>query len=203
MVTAPRLSNGPVLVGIAAVVAVVLAAVALGLADDNPIAETSQDPSDGGGPVRVSLTTNDHGVDQWWHETIVQSAMPSPGGTALGKRVDPPSDAELLGRVDDASRQFGISVRSAEVLYPSGSALSVSFVVPDDPRPDWTIDQLRTALVGTTPDVDGALISLVTTDGDELLVAGTAYRSGEGGLWFAPGQDERFGAVHGGLADVE
>lgn len=54
------------------------------------------------------------------------------------------------------------------------------------------------ALVGATPDVEGVLIQLDNPAGKPLLISGVAYRTGEGGLWFAPGQDERFGALHGG-----
>src|SRR6266568_3577748 len=60
-----------------------------------------------------------------------------------------------------------------------------------------SLDQLRTALVGASPDVEGVLIELDNSAGQPLLLAGVAYRTGEGGLWFAPGQDVRFGAVHG------
>jgi hypothetical protein len=54
-------------------------------------------------------------------------------------------------------------------------------------------------LVGKSPDVEGILIELYDPDGQPLLQSGVAYRTGSGGLWFAPGQDERFGAIHGGM----
>jgi len=52
--------------------------------------------------------------------------------------------------------------------------------------------------VGKSPVVEGLLIELDDSHGQPLLQSGVAYRTGEGGLWFAPGQDARFGAVHGG-----
>jgi hypothetical protein len=69
---------------------------------------------------------------------------------------------------------------------------------PEGATIDWTIDELRTDLVGESPDVEGVFIELGDSHGQPLLQSGVAYRTGEGGLWFAPGQDARFGAVHGG-----
>jgi hypothetical protein len=122
------------------------------------------------------------------------------GGVALEQAFDSPSDDVLRSRVDDVAREFGLEVDSVQVLHPLESALSVTLVVPDDLEIDWTIDQLRTALVGATPDVEGVLVQLTAEDGTPLLQAGAAYRTGTGSLWFAPGQDARFGALHGTFA---
>lgn len=122
------------------------------------------------------------------------------GAVSLNQVFNSPSDSVLRTRVDNVARDFGLKVADLRVLHPLESALQVSFVVPDDSKIDWTIDELRAALVGKTPDIEGLLIELDAADGQKLLLAGTAYRTGEGGLWFSPGQDERFNAIHGTLA---
>jgi len=119
------------------------------------------------------------------------------GAVSLGQVFDSPSDAVLTSQVNTVAQQFGLKVSSLSILHPLESALQVTFVVPDSATIDWTLDQLRTALVGASPDVEGVLIELDNSAGQPLLLAGVAYRTGEGGLWFAPGQDVRFGAVHG------
>lgn len=121
------------------------------------------------------------------------------GGVAMNQVFDSPSDDDLTSHVDEVAERYGLTVSSVEVLHPLESALAVTFVVPPDAKSDWTIDDLRTALVGAVPDVEGVLIQLNSPDGSTLVQASSSYRTGSGGLWFAPGQDSRFGAVHGGL----
>jgi hypothetical protein len=121
-----------------------------------------------------------------------------PGAVSLGQVFGSPSDAVLTSRVNTVAQQFGLKVASLSILHPLESALRVTFIVPDSATIDWTLDQLRTALVGASPDVEGVLTELDNSAGQPLLVAGATYRTGEGGLWFAPGQDDRFGAIHGG-----
>jgi hypothetical protein len=120
------------------------------------------------------------------------------GAVRLGQVFESPSDAALTSQVNTVAQEFGLKVSSLSILHPLESALRVTFVVPDSATIDWTIDQLRTAVVGASPDVEGVLIELDNSAGQPLLRSGVAYRTGEGGLWFAPGQDDRFGAVHGG-----
>jgi hypothetical protein len=122
----------------------------------------------------------------------------SPGAVALGQVFNSPSDAVLTSHVNTVAQQFGLKVASLSILHPLESALRVTFIVPDSATINWTIDQLRTALVGASPDVEGILIELDNPAGQPLLIEGSSYRTGEGGLWFAPGQDSRFGAIHGG-----
>lgn len=122
------------------------------------------------------------------------------GAVRLGQVFNSPNDSTLSDHVNEAARTLGLTVSSLKILHPLESAIEVTLVVPDDAKVDWTIDQLRTALVGSSPMVEGVLIELDSTDGQPLLRSGVAYRTGEGGLWFAPGQDARFGAGHGGLA---
>ncbi len=120
------------------------------------------------------------------------------GAVRLGQVFGSPSDSALAAHVADVARRHGLEVGDLQVLRPLESALRVTFVVQTDATIDWTVDELRTALVGQPPDVEGILMELDDSDGQTLLQSGVAYRTGEGGLWFAPGQDERFGAVHGG-----
>ena len=84
-----------------------------------------------------------------------------------------------------------------QILHPLESALSVSLTVRDDAKPGWTIAELSSALLGSVPDVEGCYIEIESSGGKPLLQTTAAYRVGTGDLWFAPGQDERFGAVHG------
>ncbi|MCW2786040.1 MAG: hypothetical protein JWP74_2557 [Marmoricola sp.] len=119
------------------------------------------------------------------------------GAVSLGQVFDSPSDSALAARVRDVAQKFGLKVGALKILHPLSAAIDVTFVVPDDTPITWTIDQLRAALVGSSPDVEGALIELDSPSGAPLLRSGVAYRNGEGGLWFAHQQDSRFGAGHG------
>jgi len=120
------------------------------------------------------------------------------GAVRLGQVFGSPSDSALIAYVADVAERHGLTIADLQILHPLESALSVKFVVPDGATIDWTIDGLRTELVGESPDVEGVFIELDDSHGQPLLQSGVAYRTGEGGLWFAPGQDARFGAVHGG-----
>jgi len=120
------------------------------------------------------------------------------GAVRLGQVFGAPSDSALTAHVADVAERHGLTVADLQILHPLESALRVKFVVPDGATIDWTIDELRTDLVGASPDVEGVFIQLDDPHGQPLLQSGVAYRTGEGGLWFAPGQDARFGAVHGG-----
>lgn len=120
------------------------------------------------------------------------------GAVALGQVFGSPSDAEISARVERTASEFRLKVAATELLHPVETALSVEFVVPDGSEVEWTIADLQASLLGETPMVEGLLVTLVSPDGDMLMQSGAAYRTGEGGLWFAPGQDVRFGAVHGG-----
>jgi hypothetical protein len=118
------------------------------------------------------------------------------GAVRPGQVFGSPSDATLTARVADVAKRFELTVADLEVLHPLESALSVTFVVPDGAKIEWTIDELGTALEGQPPNVEGSLIELDDSRGQPLLRTCAAYRTGDGGLWFAPGQDERFGAVY-------
>jgi len=120
------------------------------------------------------------------------------GAVRLGQVFGSPSDSALIAHVAEVAERHGLSVADLQILHPLESALRVTFAVPDGATIDWTIDELRTDLVGESPDVEGVFIELDDAHGQPLLQSGVAYRTGEGGLWFAPGQDSRFGAIHGG-----
>lgn len=118
------------------------------------------------------------------------------GAVRLGQVFDSPSDSTLTAHVADVARRYGLEVADLQILHPLEIALRVTFVVPNDATIDWTMYELVNDLVGQPPDVEGVLIELDDPDGQPLLLEGAAYRTGVGGLWFAPGQDGRFGAVH-------
>jgi hypothetical protein len=120
------------------------------------------------------------------------------GAVRLGQVFGSPTDSALTASVADVAKRHGLTLADLQILHPLESALSVKFVVPDGAKIDWTIDELRTDLVGKSPVVEGLLIELDDSHGQPLLQSGVTYRTGEGGLWFAPGQDARFGAIHGG-----
>lgn len=122
------------------------------------------------------------------------------GYVAGGQQFASPSDDVLRAHVYDVASKFGLEVRALTIVHPLNSAISVSFTVPDIASMSWTIDELRAALEGSPKTLEGSFIQLYSTSGEWLLSAGVAYRSGLGGLSFAPGQDGRFGAAHGHLA---
>ena len=121
------------------------------------------------------------------------------GSVAGGQKFGSPNDSVFTERAQTVANKFGLEVKDVQVLHPLESALSVTFTLPGDDVLTWNIDDLRTALAGNPTEAEGVFIEIDSPDGDPLLRNGAAYRTGGGGLWFAPGQDERFGAVHGGI----
>jgi len=121
------------------------------------------------------------------------------GYVAAGQLFASPSDAALRQRVERVARDFGLTVRSLNILHPLNSAIMVSFTVPTDGDVPWRLHDLETALTGEPSVVEGFFIALYSSNGECLLTAGQALRAGSGGLWFADGQDGRFGANHGHL----
>lgn len=119
------------------------------------------------------------------------------GAARFGQSFASPSDATLTKQIRDGAAKFGLTIKDLAILHPLETAAAVTLVVPDGAVP-WTLDDLRMGLFGTTPDVEGSLIQLVDSSGTPLLTASAAYRTAEGGVWFADGQDARFGAIHGG-----
>ena len=107
------------------------------------------------------------------------------------------TDAEILEGVRDALGSLGLS-GSVSVLHPLGPAPSVKVVVPGSESVNWTIDDLRQKVEDEIGVPEAILLELTDSTGAPLLVSGVNYRTGEGALWFEDGQDERFGALHGG-----
>lgn len=125
------------------------------------------------------------------------------GSIVGGQAFDSPSDDALEARAEGAAREFGLKLLSVDVMHPLESAISVKFELPEDGALTWTIDDLRDAVAGSPVSVEGVFIEIVSPSGRSLLRTGASYRTAEGGLSFAPGQDERFGAVHGQLASFD
>jgi hypothetical protein len=125
------------------------------------------------------------------------SAPLGTGAARLGQQFNSPTDDDLTAHLTDVARRFGLKVVDLQILHPLESAVSLALVVPDGAEIAWTIDDLSVALFGKSPNVEGDLIALRSPKGEALLRRTAAFRVGSGSLWFAPGQDERFGAVHG------
>lgn len=140
----------------------------------------------GGGEV-VGFNNSGHQV----------STVLGTGFVVGGQQFASPSDDVLRAHVYDVASKFGLEVRTLTIVHPLNSAISVSFTVPDSATVSWTIDEFRAALEGSPKTLEGSFIQLYSTSGEWLLSAGVAYRTGLGGLSFAPGQDGRFGAAHG------
>jgi hypothetical protein len=134
-------------------------------------------------------------VDRNAHGQRVVTELGS-GAAAGGQQFGSPSDADLRERMSQVAAGFGLTVQSVQVLHPLDSAVSVTFTVPDGAVP-WTLYQLLNAVKGSPQDIEGYFVELDSPTGEPLLQAEGASRIAGGGLWFAPGQDDRFGAVHG------
>jgi hypothetical protein len=119
-----------------------------------------------------------------------------------GQVFHSPSDDDLEARVEAAARKFGLQLLSVEVMHPLESAISVKFALPEDGELTWTIDDLRDAVAGSPSSVEGVFIEIDSPSGKSLIRTSSSYRTGEGGLSFAPGQDDRFGALHGHLGSL-
>ncbi len=118
-------------------------------------------------------------------------------GSVVGGQVfNSPDDATLRDRVAQVAAKYGLTVRSVQVLHPLESALAVTFTVPDG-SVDWTIGDLKQEIEDDPQSIEGSYIELDDPSGRPLLRGAGAARIPGGGLWFARGQDERFGAVHG------
>ena len=118
------------------------------------------------------------------------------GAVAGGQVFDSPSDSAITAHVCAVAGSYGLSVKSLRILHPLDSAIEVSMIVPDGLTPAWTISGLSDALEGSPRQVEGIYVQLDSPGGQKLLATSGAYRMGSGGLWFAPGQDVRFGANH-------
>lgn len=119
------------------------------------------------------------------------------GSVAARQDFVSPPDGALELRAQEVAKQFGLTLNHIRVLHPRASAVAFDLTVPDGPIA-WTIDQLRAALEGSPPDIEGSFIRLQSPAGAELLESSTSYRTGAGGLSFAQGADVRFNAAHGG-----
>lgn len=118
------------------------------------------------------------------------------GNTAGGQSFVAPADATIEARATAVSQKYGLVVKDVTILHPLGTALDVTFTVPDNLHPTWTISSLMRELEGDPMQLDGAMITLESKTEVPLLVESASYRTGGGGLWFADGQDARFGAIH-------
>lgn len=153
------------------------------IADDKTLA--TQDVSAGGELIGVDATGK-----------AAQRTL-GIGYVASGQHFEALPDSALRERVRRVAAAFGLEVRAVTILHPLETALWVHLTVPNEGAVKWTIDELADALQGSPKTLEGLCIQLYSSNGDKLLTTAGAYRSGLGGLWFAAGQDDRFGAAHG------
>lgn len=120
-------------------------------------------------------------------------------GQVFASETSTESGASIQSRAERAFLTHGLKPTRIQVLRPLGVAVAVNATVEAGAKIGWTLDELRDALQGESRQFEGIYIELDDADTGDLLVrAGTAYRTGLGGVWFADGQDARFGIVHGG-----
>jgi hypothetical protein len=118
------------------------------------------------------------------------------GGVLGGQVFSSPSDDVLRQQVTDAADKFGLTVQSIQALHPLDTALVVTMDVPDGPV-DWNISKLEEAIEGSPPNIEGLYLELDSPAGEPLVQKGFSFRTPGGDMWFAPGQDDRFGISHG------
>ena len=63
---------------------------------------------------------------------------------------------------------------------------------------DGRFDEIRATLLGDPARYEGLYLEIDSADGTPIARNATAYRSGTGRLWIAPGYDDIVGAAHGG-----
>lgn len=121
------------------------------------------------------------------------------GAVALGEVFSSPSDDVLASRVQRVADQFGLAVPDVRLFHPLATALDVTFRETSGGKRGWTLDDLRRALVGSKPELEGVLIRVDSASGEPLAKSGIAYRTGEHGLWCSPhaeglcGDEDTFG----------
>lgn len=113
------------------------------------------------------------------------------------------SDDEIVRSVQQVLESYGLKALDIKVLHPLAPAILVRASIDDTVEPKWTVDELRDAIAGTPKTFEGVYLEIDDPKGNPLLASGTSYRTGLGGYWFSPGQDQRFGALHGGVPSTE
>jgi hypothetical protein len=164
-----------------------------------------------GGAVADLMRTDEQVINEIIDRLSVVERLPSGrvedlgggvGAVAAGQvfeaQVSEADDASITDRVVGTLQDFGLSATSVEVFHPLGPVVSVVAVLPEDASVDWTLDELREAIMGDPRAYEGLCVEIDSSTGSPLILGSVAYRTGEGGLWFADGQDEVFGAAHGG-----
>ena len=144
-------------------------------------------------------------------DTVIKADLPSgtvdlegghglvAAGQVFAAQRDHRADDEIIASLTDSAARLDLKVVSIDVRHPLGPAPRI--VLQQNgatDKPGWTVDELRDALAGNPVEYEGMYVEVRSPEGEPLLAAGTSYRTGLGGLWFAPGQDEVFGAKHGG-----
>lgn len=120
-------------------------------------------------------------------------------GQVFESQTEPRDEITVRSHVQQTLTNFDLTLARLRVLKPLGQAIAVTATIPPNADVTWTIDELRQALAGSPMIWDGIYLEIRDRDTDAPLIrSGVSYRTGLGGLWFAPGQDSRFSAGHGG-----
>jgi hypothetical protein len=118
-------------------------------------------------------------------------------GQVFVSQTSTETDGSIKQRVAEVLAKFGLEPLAIDVYRPLGAAVSIRARVATDGPVDWTLDQVRDAVSSDPKEFEGIYLELVGAEDEPLLRASVAYRTGAGRLWFAEGEDRRFGALHG------
>jgi hypothetical protein len=120
-------------------------------------------------------------------------------GQIFQSQQSPESDEAVRTEMTRVLAEFELVPVEVRVLHPLGQAVAVVAALPPDAKVDWTIGELRQALAGDVGRYEGIYVEIQNARGSALIRSGIAHRTGDGGLWFAEGQAERFGAIVSGI----
>lgn len=107
------------------------------------------------------------------------------------------SDAQLISSAVDTLRKYGLDARDVTVLHAMDPALRVIATISDFNALSGKVELLRSALVGDPIAVEGLYLLILDSNGEAVIEASTAYRSGAGRLWIRPNLKIDLGTSHG------
>lgn len=119
-------------------------------------------------------------------------------GQRFGAQESGATDEQITASVSNTLEEFGLTPQTVRVLRPLGPAVYAVATIDDVKSLAGKFETLRSAILGSPYQYEGLYLEIDQVDGTPLVRAGTAYRSGAGTLWFAPGIDEVLGLAHGG-----
>ena len=109
------------------------------------------------------------------------------------------TDQEATKQIEVSLGEFGLTAVQVRIWHPLDRAAYVVASVPNAKALNGQFDALRQRLLGDPIAFEGLYLEVDLADGTPLVRASTAYRSGAGRLWIAPGMDDVVGAMHGSV----